>query len=72
VLRISGAEVLLPTLTTWGWHVRKYRIHLRREVFIPRFLSLVMSFVDTMVFNAELYSMKSIHGLLYGKKPLSK
>ena len=33
VLRISVADVLLPTLTTWGQPVRKSRIQLQREVF---------------------------------------
>jgi hypothetical protein len=28
VLGISVADVLLPTLTTWGWPVRKSRIQL--------------------------------------------
>ena len=42
VLRISVAGVLLPTLTTWGWPVRKSRIQLQREVFSPRILSLVL------------------------------
>ena len=45
MLRISVADVLLPTLTTWGRPVRKYRIQLQREVFSHRVLSLVMSFV---------------------------
>ena len=54
VLRISVADVLLPTLTTWGRPVRKSRIQLQRVVFSPRILSLVMSFEDTMVLNAEL------------------
>jgi hypothetical protein len=39
VLRISMADVLLPTLTTWGRPVRKSRIQLQREVFSPRFLA---------------------------------
>ena len=60
MLRISVAEVLLPTLTTWGRLVKKSRIQLQREVFSPRVLSLVMSFVGTKVLNAELYSMNSI------------
>jgi hypothetical protein len=47
-------DVLLPTLTTLGWPVRKSRIQLQREVFSPRVLSLVVSFVDTMVLNVEL------------------
>ena len=54
VLRISVADVLLPTLTTWGRPVRKSRIQLQREVFSPRILSLVLSFEGTMVLNAEL------------------
>ena len=54
VLRISVADVLVPTLITWGRPVRKSRIQLQREVFSPRVLSLVMSFVGTMVLNAEL------------------
>jgi hypothetical protein len=54
VLRISLADVLLPSLTTWGQHVRKSRIQLQREVFSPRFFSLVKGFQGTMVLNAEL------------------
>ena len=57
MLRIS---VLFSTLTTWGWPVRKSRIQLQREVFSLRVLSLVMSFVGTMMLNAELQSMNSI------------
>ena len=53
-MRISVADVLLSTVTTWGWTVRKSRIQLHREMFSPRVLSLVMSFVGTMVLNAEL------------------
>ena len=44
-MRISVADVLLPTLTTWGWPVRKSKIQLQREVISPRVLSIVMSFV---------------------------
>ena len=51
---ISVVDVLLPTLTTWGWPVRKSMIQLQREVFSPRFLSLVMSFEGTTVLNADL------------------
>ena len=54
MLRISVADVLLPTLTTWGWPIRKSSIQLQREVFSPRFLSLVVSFEGTMVLNAEV------------------
>ena len=54
VLRISVADVLLSTLTTWGWPVRMSRILLQREVLSPRVLSLLMSFEGTMVLNAEL------------------
>ena len=60
VLRISVADVLLPTLTTWGRPVRISRIQLQREVISPRVLSLLISFEGTMVLNAELLSMKSI------------
>jgi hypothetical protein len=38
VLRISMADVLLPTLTTWGQPVRKSRIQLQREVFSPELI----------------------------------
>ena len=54
VLDGSVADVLLPTLTTWGRSVRKSRIQLQREVFSPRVLCLLMSFEGTMVLNAEL------------------
>ena len=53
-MRISVADVLLPTLTTWGRPVRKSRIQVQREVFTSRVLRLVMSFVGTMGLNAEL------------------
>jgi hypothetical protein len=54
MLRISVADVLLPTFTTWGQPVRKTRMQLQREVFSPRVLSLVMRVLGTMVLNAEL------------------
>ena len=54
VLRFFMAELMLPILTIWGRPVRKSRIQLQREVFSPRILSFVMSFVGTMVLNAEL------------------
>ena len=54
MLRISVADVLLPTLTTWGRPVRKSRIQLQREVLSHGFLSLVMSFVGTRMLNIEL------------------
>ena len=41
-------------LTTWGRPVRNSRIQLLRDLFSPWVLSLVMSFVATMVLNAEL------------------
>ena len=50
VLRITVADVWLPTLTTWGQPVRKFRIQLHREVFSPS----VLSFVGTIVLNAEV------------------
>ena len=37
-----------------SWVNRESRIQLQREVFSPRFLSLVMSLENTMVLNAEL------------------
>ena len=54
MLRISVADVLLPTLTTGERPVRMSRIQLQRELFIPRVLSLVMSFEGSMVLNAKL------------------
>ena len=54
MLRISVEDVLFPNLTTWGRPVRKSRVQLQREVFSPRVFSLVMTFVGTMVLNAEL------------------
>ena len=51
------ADVLLPTLTTWGWLVRKSRVQLQRDVFSPRVLSLLMSFEGTMVLNSVTPSM---------------
>ena len=56
MLRISVADMLLPTVTTWGRPVRKSRIQLQRELFSSRVLSLLMSFEGTMVLNAELSS----------------
>ena len=47
-------------LTTCGRPVRKSRIQLQRDVFSPKVLSLVMSFVGTLVLNTELSSMNSI------------
>ena len=43
------ADVLLPTLTTW-----EVQDPVAEEVLSPRVLSLVMSFMGTMVLNAEL------------------
>ena len=43
MLRVRGADVWVPTLTPWGWPVRKSRIQLQREVFNPRVLYLAMS-----------------------------
>jgi hypothetical protein len=54
MLRISVADVLLPTLTTWGRPVRKSRIQLQMEVFSTTVLNLVMSFEGTMVMNTDL------------------
>ena len=54
VLRISVAEELLPTFTTWGQSVRKSRNQLHRERFRHRALSLVMSLDGPMVLNAVL------------------
>ena len=59
MLRISVANVLLPTLNNWGWPVRKSRIQLQREVFSPRGLSLLMSFEGTMM-------LLHLHCLLFG------
>jgi hypothetical protein len=53
VLRMRMAKVLLPTLTTWGRTVRKSRFQLHREEFRPKFLSLVMSLVGTIVLKSE-------------------
>jgi hypothetical protein len=60
VLRISVADVLLPTLTNWGRPVRKSRIQLQRVVFSHRVLRLLMGFEGNMVLNTELLSMNSI------------
>ncbi len=54
VLRVSGEEILLPTLTTSHLPVRKSRIQLHREFFRPRARSLTTSLEGTMVLNAEL------------------
>ena len=54
MLSISVADVLLPTLTTRGRPIRMPRIQLQREVFSPRILRLEVSFVGTIVLNAEL------------------
>ena len=52
-------DVLLTTLTTWGQPVRKSRIQLQREMFNPRLLSLVMSFVGTVVLNVVVNEQHS-------------
>ena len=54
MLRISVADVLLPTLTTWELPIRKSRNQLQGEVVSSRVLSLGKSFEGTMVLNAEL------------------
>ena len=54
VLRISEVEVLFPTFTIWGRHVRMSRTQLHRAGFRPRASSLMMSLEGTMVLNAEL------------------
>ena len=54
VLRISGVEMLLPTLTTWGCPVRKSRTQLHRAGSKPRVSSVMPSLEGTMVLNAEL------------------
>jgi uncharacterized protein YggT (Ycf19 family) len=54
VLRVSVVDVLLPTITTCGRPVRKFRIQLQREVFSPRVLSLVMSLEGNMLLKVEL------------------
>jgi hypothetical protein len=54
VLRVSVADVLLLTLTTWGRPVRKPRIQLLMELFHPRVLTFVMRLEGTMVCNVEL------------------
>ena len=43
MFRVSVAEVLFPTLTTWGWPIRKSWMLLQRKVFILRLPSFVMS-----------------------------
>ena len=54
-MRVSVADKLLPTLTTWGYPVRKSMIQLQREVFSPRVLSLGMSLEGTVVLNAAVH-----------------
>jgi hypothetical protein len=62
MFRVSVADVLLPTLTTWGQLVRKFRIHLQRERFSPRDLSLVMRLEGTFLAVIELPTQgASIH-----------
>jgi hypothetical protein len=51
LLRVSVAEVWLPTLTTWG---QPFKIQLQREMFSPRVPSLVTSLEGTLVLNTEL------------------
>ena len=43
MLMVSVANVLLPSLTAWGRPVRRSRIQLQREVYIPRVVSLMIS-----------------------------
>ena len=59
------AEVMLPTLTTWGRPFRKSSIQRQREVFSPSVPSLVTRLEGTMVLNAELYSMNSVLTLVF-------
>ena len=54
VLSISVEEVMLPTFTTWRWHVRKSRTQLHREEFSPRVVSFVIHLEGAMVLKAEL------------------
>jgi hypothetical protein len=61
MLRISVADVLLPTLTTSGRPVKKSRIQFQREVFSPRVLSLVMSLEGTMVLNSTIVNEQHSH-----------
>ena len=42
VLRISVADVLLLTLTTWGRPIRKSRIQIQRDEFSPRIFSAIV------------------------------
>ena len=52
--KISGLEMLFPTLTTWGRPARKSRTQLHRAGSRPRDSSLIMSLEGTIVLNAEL------------------
>ncbi len=54
VLRVSGEEMFLPTLTTCRLPVRKSRIQLHRELFRYRARSFTTSLKGTMALNAEL------------------
>ena len=54
MLRVSMADVLLPTRTTWGQPIRMSKIQLQREGLSPRVPSLVMILEGTMVLNAEI------------------
>ena len=53
-VEVSMAEVLLPTLATWGRPIRKSRVQFQSEVFSPRVLSLLMRFEGPMELNAQL------------------
>ena len=53
-MTVSVAEVMLPTLTTWGQPVKNSRIQLQRGVFSPRVLSLVTSLEGRMVLKANV------------------
>jgi hypothetical protein len=50
----SIADVLLPTLTTWGAVCQEVQDPVAEGVFSPMVISLVMNFVGTMVLDAEL------------------
>ena len=59
VLRISLADVLLPTLTTWWRPIRKSRIQLQREVFSPRVEEVENNSEDTCQLVHECSEYKS-------------
>lgn len=60
VLSLTTLEVLFPMKTDYGLSVRKSKIQMQREVFIPCESNFFTSSWGMTVLNAELKSINSI------------